>query len=105
MAHRLNRSRAPLQVGSELSVWSLCVSFPCPRAFPFGFLLQSKVVHVRLIGGSKLPVGVNVEYARLFFLYIAGLLPVHYGRPFRGCPASHPMTAEIGSSPLPPSVG
>ncbi len=39
-----------------------------------GFLLQSKDVLVRLIGDSKLPLGVNVSISGCLFLYVSPVM-------------------------------
>lgn len=46
------------------------------HAFPFGssgFLLQTKDMLVRLIGCSKLSIGVNVRMGMLVCLYVSAL--------------------------------
>ena len=63
-----------------------------------GFLPLSKNMYVRLIGDSKLSLGVGVSVhgcvSRVSRLSLCG--PVMDWRPVQ--PASHPMTAGIGSS-------
>jgi len=61
------------------------------------FLPPSKNMHVRLTGNSKLYLGVSVDGC----FSLCG--PVMDWRPVQGIPASHPMTAGIGSRP--PRVG
>ena len=73
---------AGLNHGRGLSVWSLHVLpvLAWVSSGYSGFLPQSKNMHVRLIGGSKLPVGVGVSGC------LSSCGPVMDWRPVQGVP-------------------
>ncbi len=86
------------RLGRGLSVWSLHV-LPVSAWVLSGyssFLPQSKDMQFRLIGDSKLPVGVNVSVNGCLSLYVS---PAVNWRLVQGVPHPHPMLAGIGSSP------
>jgi len=88
--------------GWGLSVWSLHV-LPVYALVLFGysgFLPLSKNMHVRLIGDSKLSLGVSVSVC-VFACPVCLCVALWWtGDLSRVYPASRPMTAGIGSSPL-----
>ena len=82
-----------LNPGRGLSVWSLYVLPVLAWVFSWysGFLPQSKDMHIRLIGGSKLPEGVIVNV----YGYLSTCGPVMDWRPVQG--VSLPFTRrELG---------
>merc|ERR1712035_272647 len=85
------------RLGQGLSVRSLHV-LPVPAwvlSGYSGFLPQSKDMHVRLIGNSKLSVGVNVRLNGCSSLCVG---PAINWRLVQGVPRLRPKTAGIGSS-------
>ncbi len=68
------------------SVWSLHVLLVLLLGFSSGFLPHADM-QIRLIGDSKLPVGVNVSVSSCMSLYVG---PVTDWRPVQGVPSCSP---------------
>ncbi len=90
----IKRGKVRYQAGANLSVWSLYVLL-MSVCVPSDFLPQSQDMQVRLIGDSKLPVGVNVSVNGCLSLYVS---PVRNWQLVQGEPRPCPMSAGIGSS-------
>ncbi len=80
--------------------WRFGIS-PCLRGFVSAFLPQSADMQIRLIGDSKLPIGVNVGLNDCLSLYV-GL--VMNWRHVQGECCPRPVSAGIGFSPLDPAI-
>lgn len=87
-----------LEPASRSGPFCVCVEYACSCRACVGFLPQSKDTQVRLIGNSKLPVGVNLSVNGCLILYVGCDVLWYAGDLSRVYRASRPVSAGIGSS-------